>query len=122
LEGILNGSHGLITYGQGNLLILQKSIDYSVDFAFIIQKGAELTAVFFKNGSLTPAYLGTFSETMTQDQWDDVIVPALGDDAFGYVSLANAWAINLSTDILRQKPTTVSVFWIHQWNLCYRLY
>ncbi len=102
LEGILNGSHGLITYGQGNLLILQKSIDYSVDFAFIIQKGAELTAVFFKNGSLTPAYLGTFSETMTQDQWDDVIVPALGDDAFGYVSLANAWAINLSTDILRQ--------------------
>jgi len=102
IEGILNGSNGLITYGQGNLLILQKSIANPVDFCFIVRNGNALTAAFFSNGTLTPAYFGTFSETMTQDQWDNVIVPALGDDAFGYVSLANAWKVGLSTDILRQ--------------------
>jgi len=102
LEGILNGSHGLITYGQGNLLNLQKSIADPVDFCFIVRNGSELTAAFFKNGTLTPAYVGTFSETMTQNHWNNFIVPALGDDSFGYVSLANAWTVGLFTDTLRQ--------------------
>jgi formylmethanofuran dehydrogenase subunit E-like metal-binding protein len=61
IEGILNGSNGLITYGQGNLLILQKSIANPVDFCFIVRNGNALTAAFFSNGTLTPAYFGTFS-------------------------------------------------------------
>ncbi|NYB52138.1 MAG: metal-binding protein [Methanobacteriaceae archaeon] len=102
LEGILNGSNGKISYGQGNLLTLRKNRADPVDFAFITRRGTDLTAVFFKNGGLTPSYQGTFSENMSQDHWTNIIVPAIGDDAFGYVSLANAWAIGLSTDVLRQ--------------------
>ena len=101
LEGILNGSHGEISYGQGNLLTFQSIRTDPVDFAFITRRGSVLTSVFFKNGSLTPAYQGTFS-AIDQTLWDKTIKPTFGDKAFGYVSLANAWKEGLSTDILRQ--------------------
>ena len=101
LEGILNGSGGKISYGQGNLLTFQSARTDPVDFCFVVRKGSSLTAAFFKNGSLTPTYLGTFS-AIDQTLWDNKLVPILGDNAFGYVSLANAWKEGLSTDILRQ--------------------
>lgn len=101
LEGVLNGSHGEISYGQGNLLTFQSARTDPVDFCFIIRNGSSLTAAFFKNGSLSPAYLGTFS-AVDQTLWDNTIKPTFGDNAFGYVSLANAWKEGLSTDILRQ--------------------
>jgi formylmethanofuran dehydrogenase subunit E-like metal-binding protein len=102
LEGILNGSKGKITFGKGNLLMLRKTQNDPVDFAFIVRRGSALQAVFFKNGSLTPAYQGTFSENMSLNQWNNVIKPAFGDDAYPYVSLANAWAVGLSSDVLRE--------------------
>ena len=101
LEGILNGSHGEISYGQGNLLTFNSIRTDPVDFCFIVRNGSELTAAFFKNGTLVPAYFGTFS-AIDQTLWDSTIKPTLGDNAFGYVSIANAWKENLSTDILRQ--------------------
>ncbi|WP_100909697.1 FmdE family protein [Methanobacterium subterraneum] len=101
LEGVLNGLHGKISYGQGNILTFQSTRTDPVDFCFIVRNGSALTAAFFKNGSLTPAYLGTFS-AINQALWDNTIKPTLGDNAFGYVSLANAWKEGLSTDILRQ--------------------
>ena len=101
LEGILNGSHGEISYGQGNLLTFQSVRTDPVDFCFIARNGSKLTAAFFKNGTLTPTYSGTFS-SIDQELWDDTIVPKLGENAFGYVSLANAWKEGLSKDILRQ--------------------
>ena len=101
LEGILNGSGGKISYGQGNLLTFQSTRTDPLDFCFVVRKGTSLTAAFFKNGSLTPAYTGTFS-AITQNSWEKTIVPTFGDNAFGYVSLANAWKEGLSTDILRQ--------------------
>ncbi|MDY9923317.1 FmdE family protein [Methanobacterium sp.] len=101
LEGVLNGSHGEISYGQGNLLTFQSIRTDPVDFCFIVRNGSELTAAFFKNGTLTPAYLGTFS-AIDQTLWENTLVPVLGDNAFGYVSIANAWKKGLSTDILRQ--------------------
>lgn len=102
LEGILNGSGGKVSYGQGNLLVLRKTAVDPVDFCFVVRNGNALKAVFFKNSSLTPAYFENFAETMTQDYWNNVITPTLGDDSFGYVSLANAWTAGLSTDTLRQ--------------------
>ncbi|WP_321423646.1 FmdE family protein [uncultured Methanobacterium sp.] len=101
LEGILNGSYGEISYGQGNLLTFQSIRTDPLDFCFVVRNGNELTAAFFKNGTLTPAYFGTFS-AIDQALWDNTIVPVFGDKAFGYVSLANAWKEGLSTDILRQ--------------------
>jgi formylmethanofuran dehydrogenase subunit E-like metal-binding protein len=101
LEGVLNGSHGEISYGQGNLLTFQSVRTDPVDFCFVVRNGSSLTAAFFKNGTLTPAYLGTFSD-IDQALWENTITPNLGEHAFGYVSLANAWKEGLSTDILRQ--------------------
>ena len=101
LEGVLNGSHGEISYGQGNLLTFQSIRTDPLDFCFIVRNGSLLTAAFFKNGTLTPAYFGTFS-AIDQTLWANTIVPKFGDKAFGYVSIANAWKEGLSTDILRQ--------------------
>jgi len=101
LEGILSGSGGKISYGQGNLLTFQSTRTDPLDFCFVVRKGTSLTAAFFKNGSLTPVYTGTFS-AINQTLWEKTIVPKFGDKAFGYVSLANAWKEGLSTDILRQ--------------------
>ncbi|HOI40002.1 MAG TPA: FmdE family protein [Methanobacterium sp.] len=101
LEGILNGAYGFITYGKGNLLTFQSARTDPLDFCFIVRRGSSLTAAFFKNGSLTPAYVGTFS-SVTQTLWDKTLKPKLGKNAFGYVSLASAWKEGLSTDILRQ--------------------
>ncbi|MFU2192017.1 FmdE family protein [Methanobacterium sp. MZD130B] len=101
LEGILNGSNGLITYGKGNLLTFQSTRTDPLDFCFVVKKGSSLTAAFFQNGSLKPAYHGTFSK-LTQDLWKKTLTPKLGKNAFGYVSLSHAWSEGLSTDILRQ--------------------
>lgn len=101
LEGILNGSHGEISYGQGNLLTFQSIRTDPVDFCFIVRNGSSLTAAFFKNGTLTPAYFGTFS-AIDQTLWENTITTTLGEHAFGYVSLADAWKEGLSTDLLRQ--------------------
>jgi formylmethanofuran dehydrogenase subunit E-like metal-binding protein len=101
LEGILNGSNGEISYGQGNLLTFQAVRTDPVDFCFIVRNGSSLKAAFFKNGTLTPTYVGTFS-TIDQNLWDKTLVTKLGDNAFGYVSIANAWKDGLSKDILRQ--------------------
>jgi len=101
LEGILNGSHGEISYGQGNLLTFQSIRTDPLDFCFVVRNGSSLLAAFFKNGTLTPAYLGTFS-AIDQALWENTVTSTLGEHAFGYVSLANAWKEGLSTDILRQ--------------------
>ena len=90
LEGILNGSHGEISYGQGNLLTFNSIRTDPLDFCFIVRNGSLLTAAFFKNGTLIPTYFGTFS-AIDQTLWDNTLKPALGDNAFGYVSIAHAW-------------------------------
>lgn len=100
LEGVLNGSNGLITYGKGNLLTLRKTRVDPVDFGFVTKKGSNLKIAYFKNGSLNPVYVGTLSENMTLKQWN-AVVEKFGDDAFPYASLANAWSIGLSSDILK---------------------
>lgn len=101
LEGILNEAHGIITFGQGNLLMLRKTRVDPIDFAFVVKKGTDLRLAYFKNGSLSPVYVGTISQNMSSSEWATVS-NKLGSDAFPIASLANAWAIGLSSDILRE--------------------
>jgi len=100
IEGILNQANGLITKGRGNLLILRKTAVDTVNFAFIAKRGAELTLVYFHNGSLIPAYHGTISVNMTQAQWTNAN-HKIGKDTYPIASLANAWAVGTPTDLLR---------------------
>ncbi|MGB4362570.1 MAG: FmdE family protein [Methanothermobacter tenebrarum] len=101
LEGILNQANGIISYGKGNLLLLRKTRIDPLDFAFITKKGNDLILAYFKNASLTPTYIGTVSQNMTKTQWNN-LTQKLGDDAFPIASLANAWALGLPADILRE--------------------
>lgn len=102
IEGILNASGGKITYGKGNLLMLRQTAVDPVDFAFIVKKGANLQVVVFRNGSLTPSYIGTISENMTKAQWNTFVNNVTGENAFAFASLANAWAAGAPADVLRE--------------------
>ncbi len=101
LEGILNQARGIISYGKGNLLLLRKTRLDPLDFAFIVKKGNDLILAYFKNANQTPIYIGTVSQNMTKEQYQK-LQEKLGDDAFPIASLANAWALGLSADILRE--------------------
>ncbi|MGB9908135.1 MAG: FmdE family protein, partial [Methanothermobacter tenebrarum] len=101
LEGILNQANGTISFGKGNLLLLRKTRLDTLDFAFITKKGNDLILAYFKNASLTPTYIGTISQNMTQTQWNN-LTQKLGNDTFPIASLANAWALGLPADILRE--------------------
>lgn len=101
LEGILNGTNGKITYGQGNLLTLRKTRVDPTNFAFILKNGNNLTVAYYdQNGNLV--YHGTISANMTNTQWNTFVSKFGQDDAFPYISLANAWAAGLPSDTLRQ--------------------
>ena len=101
LEGILNQANGTISFGKGNLLLLRKTRLDTLDFAFITKKGNDLILAYFKNASLTPTYIGTISQNMTRAQWNN-LTQKLGNDTFPIASLANAWALGLPADILRE--------------------
>ncbi|AAB84563.1 unknown [Methanothermobacter thermautotrophicus str. Delta H] len=101
LEGILNQARGIVSYGKGNLLMLRKTRLDPLDFAFIVRKGNDLILAYFKNASMTPIYIGTVSQNMTLTQYQ-ALQKKLGNDTFPIASLANAWAIGLSADILRE--------------------
>lgn len=101
LEGILNQARGRVSYGKGNLLMLRKTRLDPLDFAFIVRKGNDLIVAYFKNASMTPLYVGTVSQNMTLTQYQ-ALQKKLGSDTFPIASLANAWAIGLSPDILRE--------------------
>ncbi|MDI3483710.1 MAG: hypothetical protein PWQ74_297 [Methanobacteriaceae archaeon] len=101
IEGILNQARGIISYGKGNLLMLRKTRLDPLDFAFIVRKGNDLILAYFKNASLTPTYIGTVSQNMTLTEYQ-ALQQKLGNDTFPIASLANAWAIGLSADILRE--------------------
>lgn len=100
IEGIQNQAKGLITEGKGNLLMLKKTPVDPVNFAFIVKRGTQLLLAYFSNGSLIPSYMGTISESMTQNQWIDA-THKIGKDTYPVASLANAWAVGTPTDLLK---------------------
>ncbi|MGB9869814.1 FmdE family protein, partial [Methanothermobacter sp.] len=101
LEGILNQARGTVSYGKGNILMLRKTRLDPLDFAFIVRNGNDLILAYFKNASMTPIYVGTVSQNMTLSQYE-ALQKKLGSDTFPIASLANAWALGLSPDILRE--------------------
>ncbi len=100
IEGILNQSNGIITDGKGNLLLLRKPPTEPVNFAFAVKRGSQLIMAYFYDGSLNPAYVGTASANMSENQWRDV-THKLGKDAYDITSLVNAWAVGAPTDLLK---------------------
>ncbi|BDZ70887.1 FmdE family protein [Methanobacterium petrolearium] len=102
IEGILNGSNGKISYGQGNLLMLRQTAVDPVDFAFIVKRGMALYAVCFRNGSSVPVYHGTISEEMQAAEWNNLIASVGGENAYSFASLANAWNAGAPADLLRE--------------------
>ncbi|WBF05871.1 hypothetical protein ISG35_06415 [Methanothermobacter thermautotrophicus] len=99
LEGILNRGGGLISYGRANLLTVRKTATDPLCTAFIVRKGNDLLMAFYRNTTLV--YLGTVSQNMSSAQWNN-LTSKLGDDAFPFASLANAWAAGAPADLLKQ--------------------
>ena len=103
LDGIINAADGYITYGQGNILSLSAIRSDPTNFGFVTKKGDSLTMAFYKNCNMTPVYVGTVdSANMNAKKWKEIQNLLGKDDAYSYVSLANAWAAGLQSDILTQ--------------------
>ena len=99
LEAILN-------YGTkikySNVLMLRDTAVNPIDFAFIVKKGNELKAVIYENGSRSYSYLGTISENMTREQWNNYIRSIHGQNAWSFASLANGWVAGVSREVLQE--------------------
>ena len=99
LEAILN-------YGTkikySNVLMLRDTAVNPIDFAFIVKRGNELKAVIYENGSRSYSYLGTISENMTREQWNNYIRSIHGQNAWSFASLANGWVAGVSREVLQE--------------------
>ncbi len=110
IEGILNQAGGKVAYGKGNLLVIRKSPVDPLDTFFVIQRGAALLGVYFKNASTSPVVIKTvngkpvytidLTKNMTEANWN-LLVSKYGNQAFPVASLANAWAQGAPSDLLR---------------------
>ena len=103
LEAILN-------YGTkikySNVLMLRDTAVNPIDFAFIVKRGNELKAVIYENGSRSYSYLGTISENMTREQWNNYIRSIHGQNAWSFASLANGWIAGVSREVLQKQHST----------------
>lgn len=103
LDGIINAADGYVTYGQGNILTLSAIRSDPTNFGFVTRKGDSLTMAFYKNCNINPVYVGTInSANMNDKKWKELQNLLGKEDAYSYVSLANAWAAGLPSDILTQ--------------------
>ncbi len=102
LNGIIDASNGHVTYGKGNILTLSSIRTDPTNIAFIIKKGSSLTMAFYKNGATTPLYYGTAGPEISDSQWKKLQKLLGAEDAYSYVSIANAWANGIPKDVLTQ--------------------
>lgn len=100
LDGIYNAADGYITYGKGNLLTLSAIRTDPTNFAFFVKNGNSLTMAFYKNGSTTPIYSGIGGIGLNTNKWKQLRELLGSDEAYAYVSIANAWNAGLYPDIL----------------------
>ena len=102
IEGILNYSGGRITMGSGGLLMLRGTYHEPLDFAFVVQRGADLLLAFFRHEGVEPLYVGTVSRhRLTEAAWRDMTEKMGRARAFAVASLANAWAEGVPADLLQ---------------------
>lgn len=101
VEGILNYGHNI---KYSNVYMLRDTAVGPIDFAFIVKKGNALTAIIFENGSRKYSYLGTISENMTREQWNNYFKSLKNnkENAWAFASLANGWAAGVSQEILQE--------------------
>lgn len=102
LEGILNQASDYISYGKGNILTLSATRTDPINFAFFVKKENKLTMAFFKNGSTNPIYHGTAGPEISGLQWKELQKLLGNEDAYSYISIANAWSAGIPRDILTQ--------------------
>lgn len=100
LDGIINAAKGYITYGKGNILTLSSTRTDPTDFAFFVKKGKSLTMAFYKNGSINPIYYGDVGIDLSNNQWKELQNLLGNEEAYTYISIANAWSNGLYKDIL----------------------
>lgn len=102
LGGIVDASNNYVSYGKGNILTLSSTRNDPTNIAFFIKKDNSLTMAFYKNGSLTPIFHGNAGPTLSAGEWKK-LQKALGDeDAYSYISIANAWSAGMPNDVLTQ--------------------
>lgn len=100
IEGIIDESAEYISYGKGNLLMLQKSD--SLDFCFVVKRGNALNAVVFLNGSNQMVYSGTISEMMSNSDWKKFSNAVGAENALSFASLANGWNDGVPFELLQE--------------------
>lgn len=100
LDGIYNAANGHITYGKGNILTLSSIRTDTTDFAFFVKNGSSLTVAFYKNASTTPIYTGIGGVGLNANKWKQLKDLLGADEAYTYISIANAWNAGLYSDIL----------------------
>lgn len=101
LEGIINGANGYVGFGLGNLLTLSSTRTDPLNTAFIIKdKNGKLYMIFFSNGSSKEIYNGLIGTSLNSTGWKNLQNLLGNEDAYSYVSIANAWDAGLPADIL----------------------
>lgn len=102
LGGIVDAANNYVTYGKGNILTLSSIRSDPTNIAFFIKKGNSIKMAFYKNGSLTPVYYGNAGPKLSANEWKK-LQKLLGDeDAYSYISIANAWSAGMPKDVLTQ--------------------
>lgn len=102
LGGIVDASNNYITYGKGNILTLSSKRIDPTNIAFFIKKGNTLTMAFYKNGSLTPIFYGNAGPSLNANEWKKLQKLLGNEDAYSYISIANAWSAGMPNDVLTQ--------------------
>ena len=71
MEAILNYMGDKVSFGKGNMLMLRQTAVDPIDTCFVVKNGKELTSIVFCNASNDYSYLGTISEDMTKQEWNN---------------------------------------------------
>lgn len=70
---------------------------------------------YFRNASFSPVYIGTISENMSMKEYSKLCNSLGKDIAFSIASIANAWALGVSADILRGCISWTFMCWYNMW-------
>lgn len=96
-----------VTYGKGNLVILNKPND-PLEFTFVTKENNVLLAKRFymnSDGTLTSGATVYISDNMAESNWNTIIA-ALDNNAFDIVGIANLWAQGAPSDLLKVAGTS----------------
>ena len=102
MEAILNYMGDKVSFGKGNMLMLRQTAVDPIDTCFVVKNGKELTSIVFCNASNDYSYLGTISEDMTKQEWNNFFKSVGQEDAYSFASLVNGWNHNITHLVLQE--------------------